>query len=125
MDIIQELENLKSYVAGLARTDVIFTSMPPQHGFSSYATVESVISEIDLIENKVKKESEKNKSINCKVLIKYINSYVSAGGPCTEKFIKGLYHYIDIINTEIVTLKSQTISPKLNRFLNRLRANIK
>lgn len=118
VDIIQELENLKSYVAGLARTDIIYTSLPPQHMFSTGATVESIISEINLIEEKIKQE--KDKSINCAALIAYIKSYVSAGGPCTEKFINGLYHYIDIINTEIMILKPSTFSAKLSRVLNKM-----
>lgn len=118
VDIIQELENLKSYVAGLARTDIIYTSLPPQHMFSTGTTVESVISEINLIEEKIKQE--KDKSINCAALIAYIKSYVSAGGPCTEKFINGLYHYIDIINTEIMILKPSIFSTKLSRILNKM-----
>lgn len=49
MEFIQQLENLKTYVASLARTDMVYTSMPPKHGFSNGATVESVIEEIDKI----------------------------------------------------------------------------
>lgn len=49
MDFIQELEDLKAFVAGLARTDMEFCSMPPQHGFSQIATVESVLDKIDHI----------------------------------------------------------------------------
>ena len=51
MNIIQELDNLKNYVAGLARTDYILTSMPPQHNFSTTATVESVINKIEKIQS--------------------------------------------------------------------------
>ena len=49
MDFIQELDDLKAFVAGLARTDIEFCSMPLQHGFLPTATVESVLSKIDQI----------------------------------------------------------------------------
>lgn len=52
MDIIQELESLKSFIAGLARTDMEYCSLPPQHGFAQGTTVESVIKKIDDILNK-------------------------------------------------------------------------
>lgn len=51
MNIIQELDNLKAYIAGLARTDMVLTSMPPQHNFSAGATVENVIREIEKIQS--------------------------------------------------------------------------
>jgi hypothetical protein len=51
MNIIQELDNLKAYIAGLARTDMVLTSMPPQHNFSTTATVENVIREIEKIQS--------------------------------------------------------------------------
>ena len=120
MDIIQELEDLKRYIAGLARTDMEFCTLPPQHGFSSSATVEQVLSKIDLIENKIKENSHKNISINCVALKEFIKSYVSAEGPCTDKFINGLYHYIDLINTEITLLKDNTIRPKIVNLLQKL-----
>lgn len=43
---------------------------------------------------------------NCKNLIVYIQSYVESGGPCTERFIQGLYDYIDQIDTQMVNLSS-------------------
>ena len=49
MNFIQELDDLKAFVAGLARTDIEFCSMPLQHGFLPTATVESVLSKIDQI----------------------------------------------------------------------------
>lgn len=51
MNIIQELDNLKAYIAGLARTDIVLTSMPPQHNFSAGATVENVIGKIEEIQS--------------------------------------------------------------------------
>lgn len=60
MDIIQELEQLKSYVAGLARTDIEYCTYPPQHAFSAGVTVEQIISKIDSIEDKIKKEFKKD-----------------------------------------------------------------
>lgn len=51
MNIIQELDDLKTYVVGLARTDYILTSMPPRHNFSTTATVESVINKIEKIQS--------------------------------------------------------------------------
>lgn len=49
MDFIQELEDLKTYVAGLARTDMEYTCYPPKHGFAAGATVEDLIQKIDQI----------------------------------------------------------------------------
>lgn len=68
MNIIQELESLKSYVASLAKTDEIYCTFPPQHGFAAGATVEGIISKIDLIEDKLKKESEKDTGFVCSKL---------------------------------------------------------
>lgn len=122
MNIIKELEDLKSYVAGLARTDISYMSMPPKHGFATGATVEDILAKIDIIENKVKQELNENSSINCTALKAFIKAYVSAGGPCTQKFIDGLHHYIDAINGEIAILKSTSIySNILQRFLNKIK----
>ena len=124
MDIIKELEDLKSYVAGLARTDMEFCTMPPQHGFSSSATIEQVLSKIDVIENKAEQELNKNNSVNCTALNAFIKAYVSAGGPCTQKFIDGLHHYVNAINGEIAILKSTSIySNILQRFLNKIKVD--
>lgn len=49
MDFIQELEDLKTYVAGLVRTDMEYTCYPPKHGFAAGATVEDLIQKIDQI----------------------------------------------------------------------------
>ena len=49
MDIIKELENLKSRIAGKASTSIELTSYPPQHPFAAGVSVESVISDIDNI----------------------------------------------------------------------------
>ena len=49
MDFIQELEDLKTYVAGLARTDMEYTCYPPKHGFAAGATIEDLIQKIDQI----------------------------------------------------------------------------
>lgn len=49
MDIIKELENLKSKVAGKASTSIVLTSCPPQHPFAAGVSVESIISDIDNI----------------------------------------------------------------------------
>lgn len=124
MDIIKELEDLKSYVAGLARTDMEFCTMPPQHGFSSSATIEQVLSKIDIIENKVKQELSENSSVNCTALNAFIKAYVSAGGPCTQKFIDDLHYYVNAINGEIAILKSTSIySNILQRFLNKIKVD--
>lgn len=120
MDIIKELEDLKSYIAGLARTDMVLTSFPPKHSFASWAGVEDVIAKIDLIEDKIKKDATKEQLTSSKALVAFIKSYVSAGGPCTDKFIKGLYHYIDMINAEIALLKNQP----LTKFLLKFRENV-
>lgn len=120
MDIIKELEDLKSYVAGLARTDMVLTSFPPKHSFASWAGVEDVITKIDLIEDKIKKDATKEQLASSKALVAFVKSYVSAGGPYTDKFIKGLYHYIDMINAEIVLLKNQP----LTKFLLKFRENV-
>lgn len=121
MNIIKELEDLKSYIAGLARTDMSYMSMPLKHGFATGATVEDVLAKLILLENKAKQELNKNSSINCTALNAFIKAYVSAGGPCTQKFIDGLYHYIDAINGEIVILKSTSFySTVLQRFFNKI-----
>ncbi len=121
MNIIKELEDLKSYIAGLARTDMSYLSMPPKHGFATGATVEDVLAKIDIIENKVKQELNEKGSINCTALNAFIKAYVSAGGPCTQKFIDGLHHYIDAINGEIAILKSSSFySTVLQRLFNKI-----
>ncbi len=121
MNIIKELEDLKSYIAGLARTDMSYLSMPPKHGFATGATVEDVLAKIDIIENKVKQELNEKGSINCTALNAFIKAYVSAGGPCTQKFIDGLHHYIDAINGEIAILKSTSFySTVLQRFFDKI-----
>lgn len=120
MDIIKELEDLKSYIAGLARTDMVLTSFPPKHGFDPWVGVEDVIAKIDLIEDKINKDATKDQLVSSKVLVAFIKSYVSAGGPCTDKFIKGLYRYIDIINAEVTLLKNQS----LTKFLLKFRENV-
>ena len=121
MNIIKELEDLKSYIAGLARTDMSYMSMPLKHGFATGATLEDVLAKLILLENKAKQELNKNSSINCTALNAFIKAYVSAGGPCTQKFIDGLYHYIDAINGEIVILKSTSFySTVLQRFFNKI-----
>ena len=120
MDIIKELEDLKSYIAGSARTDMVLTSFPPKHSFAPWVGVEDVIAKIDLIEDEIKKEATKDQLVSSKALVAFIKSYVSTGGPCTDKFIKGLYHYIDTINAEIVLLKNQS----LTRFLLKFRENV-
>lgn len=43
MNIIQELRDLQSFVEGMARKDMEYCTLPPQHGFSEGSTVESVI----------------------------------------------------------------------------------
>ena len=73
-----------------------------------------------MIEDEIKKEATKEQLVSSKALVAFIKSYVSTGGPCTDKFIKGLYHYIDMINTEIVLLKNQS----LTRFLLKFRKNV-
>lgn len=44
---------------------------------------------------------------NCKNLVAYIQSYVEANGPCTDRFIQGLYEFIDKIDTQMVNLSSE------------------
>lgn len=73
MDIIQELDDLKAYVAGLARTDMVLTSMPPQHNFSPTATVESVVKEIEAIQSKLIKEPTNKKSAAARALRYFID----------------------------------------------------
>lgn len=124
MNIIKELEDLKSYIAGLARTDIELTSFPPKHVFAPWVGVEDVLAKIDAIENKAKQELNENNSINCNALNAFIKAYVSAGGPCTQKFIDGLHHYIDAINGEIIILKSTSFySTVLQRFFNKISSN--
>lgn len=43
---------------------------------------------------------------SCKNIVAYIQSYVDSGGPCTGRFIQGLYDYIDQIDTQMVNLSS-------------------
>jgi len=73
MNIIQELDDLKTYVAGLARTDYILTSMPPQHNFSTTATVESVINKIEKIQLIWNKEPMIKKSAAARTLRYFID----------------------------------------------------
>ena len=58
---------------------------------------------------------------SCKNLIAYIKSYVEANGPCTDRFIQGLYEYIDQIDTQIVNLNSEnaTLRKENEIFANR------
>jgi hypothetical protein len=44
---------------------------------------------------------------NCKSLVAYIQSYVESNGPCTDRFIQGLYESIDQIDTQMVNLSSE------------------
>ena len=44
---------------------------------------------------------------SCKNIIAYIKSYVEAGGPCTDRFIQGLYEYIDRVDTDLVNFSSE------------------
>jgi len=111
MNVVQELEELKAFVAGLARTDMEYCTMPPQHGFAEGATVESVIRKIDKIIDHSKESDiytfSTDASINCYALVQYIDSYVESDGPHTKAFINGLYGYLDKINSEIQELKEQ------------------
>lgn len=47
-------------------------------------------------------------STNCLALAQYINSYIENNGPRTEKFINGLYQYLNMINKEIKDLKERS-----------------
>jgi hypothetical protein len=49
---------------------------------------------------------------NCKALVTYIQSYVESGGPCTERFIQGLYNFVDQIDTQMVNLSSDNAQLK-------------
>ena len=44
---------------------------------------------------------------SCKNIIAYIKIYVEAGGPCTNRFIQGLYEYIDRVDTDLVNFSSE------------------
>ena len=105
MTIIEELERLKSEIAGCASTEIELCTMPPQHPFASWVSVESIISKIDKII-----ETEKNKKFDYAIFIamqSYIDSYVDSGGPCTQKFIQGLYSYMQTIEAQYDTLITQ------------------
>lgn len=73
MSIIQELEDLKAFVAGLARTDMEYCTMPPQHGFAEGTTVESVIRKIEEIQSKVAKEPTNKRSAAARTLRFFID----------------------------------------------------
>lgn len=121
MDVVQELEELKAFVAGLARTDMEYCTMPPQHGFAEGATVESVIRKIDKIIDHSKESDiytfSTDASINCYALAQYINSYVENDGPHTKAFINGLYSYLDKINSEIQELIQELLEEQPKDFL--------
>lgn len=187
IDIIQEIEDLKSYVAGCASTNELYTTYPPQHPWAAGTTVEQVISRIDQLEKKIIADQEEQQKVeeelenefksestgrsaaarllrqtidhseisgeyytrllaianmieqevasankneinipfgvapSCKNLITYIKSYVEANGPCTDRFIQGLYEYIDQIDTQIVNLSSEnaTLRKENEVFANR------
>ena len=122
MSIVQELEDLKSFVAGLARTDMEYCTMPPQHGFAEGTTVESVIRKIDKIIDHSKEADiytfYTNASVNCYALAQYINSYVESNGPHTKAFINGLYSYLNKINCEIQELKEHSKDPLMIKLKN-------
>jgi hypothetical protein len=122
MNIVQELEDLKSFVAGLARTDMEYCTMPPQHGFAEGTTVESVIRKIDKIIDHSKEPDvytfSTDASINCYALVQYIDSYVESDGPHTKTFINGLYSYLNKINCEIQELKEQSKDPLMIKLKN-------
>lgn len=73
-----------------------------------------------MIEDEIKKGATEEQLVSSKALVAFIKSYVSAGGPCTDKFIKGLYRYIDMINAEVALLKNQS----LTKFLLKFRENL-
>lgn len=108
MDIIQELENLKTYV------------------LTEPATVKGVVNRINQIENNILKTSKGNKSINIIALKTYIKSYASFGGKCPRSFFNGLCYYINLLDAEITSLKTfRNLSPSGQRFFKRLKADKK
>lgn len=73
MDLIQELEQLKAFVAGLACTDMEYCTMPPQHGFAQGATVESVIQKIEQIQSNWTKDPTIKRSAAARTLRYFID----------------------------------------------------
>lgn len=163
IDIIQEIEDLKSYVAGKAATNTLFPSYPPQHPWAAGTSVEQMINKLDELKEKIISDQKDNQGTsaaarmlrntieyseipseyytrlleianmieyeynnikntettyeipvgivpNCQSLIAYIQSYVESNGPCTKRFIQGLYDFIDRIDTQIVNLSSENNS---------------
>ena len=119
IDIIQEIENLKSYAASNASHSFLLPTNPPQHPWGAGTSVEQMIKRLDSLKEKIIADQKENQEDNisemipstvvpsCKNLITYIKSYVESNGPCTERFIQGLYEFIDKIDTQMVNLSSE------------------
>jgi hypothetical protein len=81
MDLIQELKNLKSTVAGMASSEVMLPTLPPQHPFAAGISVERVVGEIDQMIMKLTsiKEGEGNNSTAAHRLRNFVaNSHLSS-----------------------------------------------
>lgn len=81
MDLIQELKNLKSTVAGMASSEVMLPTLPPQHPFAAGISVERVVSEIDQMITKltsIKDGEGNNSTAACRLRSFIANSHLSS-----------------------------------------------
>ena len=101
MNIIQELDNLSKYVAGLARTDMEYTCYPPKHGFAIGATVEDLIQKINLIKAELVNIKEGEGS---SAAAKTLRSIVNHGNFSSDDSIR-LLEVANLIDNEIKEIK--------------------
>ena len=120
-DVIKQLEKLKNKIiedqkenqgqsaaARMLRQTIDHSEIP-----SEYYT--RLLEIANMIENEYSNAKENNISEiipatvipSCGNLVVYIKSYVESNGPCTERFIQGLYEFIDKIDTQMINLSSE------------------
>lgn len=49
MDIVQEIDQIISDVAGMASTSIMLPTSPPQHPFAAGTSVEQVITKLEVL----------------------------------------------------------------------------
>lgn len=97
----------QSAAARMLRNTIEHSEIPSEYYTRLLEIANMIESEINAAKTNFAYEIPVDVMPNCKALIIYIQSYVESGGPCTERFIQGLYNFIDQIDTQMINLSSE------------------